>query len=179
MTISVRDQQTLLFDAGYNPGPIDGQWGPKTQAAYRSWRDDKFGSAPIGSVDIPGGEKLDGVHPSLVRIFQRAFAISDVPFQILEGVRSIERQKQLVARGASQTMRSRHLRATNGFGHAVDAAPLENGNISWNWALYYPLADAIKKAAGDEGVPVEWGGDWKSFKDGPHWQLPWDQFPGT
>ena len=178
MTISIRDQQTLLKDAGFNPGSIDGQWGPKTQGAYREWRKNKYGSLAASTDDIRGAEKLEGVHPDLVRVIKRAAALTDQPFQVLEGLRSRERQKQLVARGASKTMNSRHIKAANGYGHAVDIAPLDNGKVSWNWNLYYPLADAVKQAAKDEGVNVEWGGDWKSFKDGPHWQLPWKTYPG-
>jgi peptidoglycan L-alanyl-D-glutamate endopeptidase CwlK len=73
---------------------------------------------------------------------------------------------------ASQTLNSRHLT-----GHAVDVAPVYNGKISWDWPLYYVLADCIKTAAKLVDVPIEWGGDWKRAKDGPHWQLPWKEYP--
>jgi peptidoglycan LD-endopeptidase CwlK len=122
--------------------------------------------------------KLEGVHPDLVRVVERAAEISETKFTILEGLRSIERQKQLLAKGASKTMRSRHIRAANGFGHAVDIAPLKGTKPSWDWKDYHPLAKTIKKAAEDVGVKIEWGGDWKSFPDGPHWQLPWKEYPG-
>lgn len=112
--------------------------------------------------------KLAGVNPDLVRVVRRAALMSKAPFQVLEGVRTIARQRQLVAKGASKTLNSRHLT-----GHAVDLAPLEDGKVSWAWPLYYPLAKTIKEAAKKEGVVIEWGGDWTSFKDGPHWQLPW------
>lgn len=128
----------------------------------------------------PTSEKnLRGVHPDLVRVVRRAITITPVDFRVIEGVRSLERQKEMVARGSSQTMNSRHLRAANGVGHAVDIVPLVGGRISWAWPDYYPLAEAIKDAARVEGVPVEWGGDWKSFKDGPHWQLPWKDYPAA
>jgi peptidoglycan LD-endopeptidase CwlK len=117
-------------------------------------------------------EKLKGVHPDLIRVVERAAAISDRPFTILEGVRSLARQKKLKAEGASTTLNSRHLT-----GHAVDIAPLDAGKVSWAWPLYYPLAKIIKQAAKDVGVPLEWGGGWKKFPDGPHWQLPWKQYP--
>ena len=64
-------------------------------------------------------------------------------------------------------MNSRHLT-----GHAVDLAPIVDNKVSWDWKHFYPLAEAVKKAADEVKVKVEWGGDWKSFKDGPHWQLP-------
>jgi peptidoglycan L-alanyl-D-glutamate endopeptidase CwlK len=116
--------------------------------------------------------KLTGVHPDLVKVVKRAIEITPVDFQVLEGLRSLARQKQLLAQGATTTLRSRHLT-----GHAVDIAPLINGKVSWSWPHYYPLAEAIKKAAAEVGVSIEWGGDWKTFKDGPHWQLPTAKYP--
>lgn len=116
--------------------------------------------------------RLEGVHPDLVRVVKRAAAISAIDFTVLEGLRSLERQKQLMASGATQTMKSRHLN-----GHAVDLAPMVSGEIRWDWPLYRKLAPIIKQAALDERVAIEWGGDWRSFKDGPHWQLPWKQYP--
>ena len=117
-------------------------------------------------------KNLVGVHPDLVRVMRRALQIAALDFTVIEGLRTERRQKQLVASGASQTMRSRHLT-----GHAVDIAPYVGGTIRWDWPLYHRLAPAVKQAAQDEGVPIEWGGDWRSFPDGPHWQLPWAQYP--
>lgn len=116
--------------------------------------------------------RLQGVHPDLVRVVRRAIEITDIDFTVLEGLRTLDRQKQLVAKGASKTMNSRHLT-----GHAVDLAPVIDGLVSWDWPLYYRLEKAMKQAAKELGIPIEWGGDWKSFKDGPHWQLPWKQYP--
>lgn len=119
-------------------------------------------------------KRLQGIHPHLVRVVKRAAETPGAPpFVVIEGLRTAARQAELVERGASRTMNSRHLT-----GHAVDIAPLVHGRISWDWSDYYPLADAIKAAAKAEGVPVEWGGDWRTFKDGPHWQLPRRQYPG-
>ncbi|SFZ81707.1 peptidoglycan L-alanyl-D-glutamate endopeptidase CwlK [Devosia enhydra] len=120
---------------------------------------------------------LAGVHPDLVRVIRRALTLSTVDFTVIEGVRTLARQKQLKASGASTTLNSRHIPAANGYAHAVDIAPFV-GEIRWDWPLYHLLARAVKEAAKLEGVPIEWGGDWKSFKDGPHWQLPWAQYPG-
>ena len=116
--------------------------------------------------------RLRGVHPDLVKVMNRAIEITPLDFTVLEGVRSVKRQRELYARGASKTMRSRHLT-----GHAVDIAPLVGGKVSWDWPLYYRLEEAVKQAAKDVCIQVEWGGDWKSFKDGPHWQLPWKAYP--
>lgn len=117
-------------------------------------------------------QRLEGVHPDLVRVVKKAAAISALDFTVLEGLRTLERQKKLFAQRATQTMKSRHLT-----GHAVDLAPMVGGEVRWDWPLYHRLADIVKQAAADEGVAVEWGGDWKTFKDGPHWQLPWKQYP--
>ena len=115
---------------------------------------------------------LEGVHPDMVKVVKRAIQITDIDFVVTEGLRSLQKQKQLVAAGASQTMRSRHLT-----GHAVDLAALVAGKVRWDYPLYGKLAVAMKQAATEVGVPIEWGGDWKSFKDGPHFQLPWKQYP--
>ena len=116
--------------------------------------------------------RLEGVHPDLVRVMKRAIGCSTIDFTVLEGRRTLARQKQLMAAGATRTMNSRHLT-----GHAVDIAPYVGGSVRWDWPLYHQLAAVIKKAAADEGVPVTWGGDWVSFRDGPHWELPWKEYP--
>jgi peptidoglycan L-alanyl-D-glutamate endopeptidase CwlK len=60
---------------------------------------------------------------------------------------------------------------------AVDVAALVGNSIRWDWPLYDRIAVAMKLAAQDVNIPIEWGGDWKSFKDGPHFQLPWRDYP--
>jgi peptidoglycan L-alanyl-D-glutamate endopeptidase CwlK len=124
-------------------------------------------------LDHSSNDKLQGVHLALVGVVERAAREGAPRFRVIEGTRTMARQRELVKRGASKTLNSRHLT-----GHAVDIVPLDpSGNVSWDWPLYYPLARAIKRAAEAEGVPIEWGGDWKKFKDGPHWQLPWASYP--
>ena len=121
--------------------------------------------------------KLKGVHPDLVRVVLRCaedWKDADTGFIITCGVRTLAEQKVLVAKGASKTLRSRHLT-----GHAVDLAATIGGNVRWDFPLYDRLAKAMKAAAKAEKVTVEWGGDWKTFKDGPHYQLPWASHPGT
>ena len=114
-------------------------------------------------------QNLSGVHPDLVAVVKRAMQITEQDFSVIEGVRNIDRQRKLVKSGASTTMNSRHLT-----GHAVDIAPYP---LSWAWEYFYPLEDAIKQAADELSVDLEWGGDWKSFKDGPHWELSWESYP--
>ena len=118
-------------------------------------------------------QRLEGVHPRLVEIVKLAIQRTAVDFTVVEGLRTPERQRELVAAGKSQTVNGLHLRQADGFGHAVDLAPLVGGVIPWNeWARFKELADLVKACAADLSVPVEWGGDWKTLKDGPHFQLP-------
>lgn len=115
---------------------------------------------------------LYGVHPDLVKVVERAIQITEIDFRVGEGIRSLERQKELLAAGATTTLKSRHLT-----GHAIDLHALVAGSVRWDWPLYYKIADAMKKAAAELSIPLEWGGDWKKFKDGPHFQLPWNDYP--
>ena len=114
-------------------------------------------------------QRLSGVHPDLVAVVKRAIQITKQDFTVLEGIRNINRQRELVKAGKSKTMNSRHLT-----GHAVDLAPWP---ISWDWENFYPIADAMKQAAEELGVDLEWGGDWKSFPDGPHFQVSRKSYP--
>lgn len=116
--------------------------------------------------------RLVDVRPDLVRVVKRAAAISSLDFTVLEGLRTLARQHELMAQGATKTLNSRHLT-----GHAVDLAPMIGGTVRWDWPLYHQLAAIVKAAAAYEKVPVTWGGDWRTFKDGPHWELPWKQYP--
>lgn len=109
---------------------------------------------------------LRGVHPDLVKVVERAISISDIDFRITEGVRSKQRQAVLVSQGASKTMDSRHIT-----GHAVDVVALIGGTVRWDWPLYSKIAAAFKRAAADLNIKIVWGGDWKTFKDGPHFEL--------
>ncbi|WLQ15633.1 M15 family metallopeptidase [Hahella aquimaris] len=116
--------------------------------------------------------RLVGLHPDLVKVIERAIQISPIDFTVLEGLRTIERQKELYKASKSKTMRSRHLT-----GHAVDLGVLINGAITWETRYYQILADAVKQAAEGLGIPIEWGGDFNGFFDGPHYQLPWKEYP--
>lgn len=117
-------------------------------------------------------KNLTGVHPDLVRVVKRAAEMTDLDFIVTEGLRTKARQAELVAAGASKTTNSRHLT-----GHAVDLAAMVGGEVRWDWPLYGRLAQTMKLAAATERVPIEWGGDWRTFKDGPHFQLPRAEYP--
>lgn len=125
-------------------------------------------------------DRLAGVHPDLVRVVRGA-ALHYKPaeqFIVAEGLRTLDRQKDLWTAGKTRTMRSRHLT-----GHAVDLAPLvdvdRDGDLELTWerAHFYPIVDAMRASAAAAGVLIEWGGDWKDFVDMPHWQLPWSKYP--
>ena len=115
---------------------------------------------------------LKGVNSDLVKIVRRALQLSPVDFGITEGLRTVERQRQLVAAGKSQTMNSRHIS-----GHAVDVFAYPTSAGSWEWKYYEQIATAFKQAAKELNIPVESGGDWKTLKDGPHFQLPHAKYP--
>ena len=116
--------------------------------------------------------KLTGVHPDLVRVVELALTYSPHDFTITEGLRTVARQRELKSAGASQTMNSRHIT-----GHAIDFAVLVGGKVRWDWPLYGQVAEAFKRAAKELNVPIIWGGDWKSLRDGPHVELDRKRYP--
>ncbi len=116
--------------------------------------------------------RLEGVHRDLVRVVKRAIKISTVDFAVIEGLRTASRQRELVAAGASRTLNSRHLT-----GHAVDLAPYIGGRIRWDWPPFYQIADAMQQAGDELGVKITWGGSWRTFKDGPHFELDRKVYP--
>lgn len=104
--------------------------------------------------------ELHGVHPRLVAVVRRAIQITEQDFRVVDGLRTPEQQAEYVARGASQTLNSLHLRQPDGYGHAVDLVPVINGAPRWEWPLIYPVARAMHEAATEAGVPLVWGGCW-------------------
>lgn len=217
MSSHIRQIQTELKKAGFYTGEIDGIAGKLTaEAVSKAVSSGKMGVTEIAMVNdqyathpenveltpTPAetvkesgfilGERslknLEGVNPDLVAVVKRAIQITGMDFTVIEGLRSKERQAELVKKGASKTMNSRHLT-----GHAVDIVPVKDGVISWRIDDYYPLAKAMATAADELGVRVRWGGAWsvinnkkdhpaewiKSYRagggrfiDGPHFELP-------
>lgn len=107
---------------------------------------------------------LEGVHPDLVAVVVRALELSPVDFTVIEGLRTPERQAELMRDGFTRTLKSRHI-----VGQAVDIVPLP---VDWkNTAPFKLIADSMKQAAKELGVKITWGGDWVSFKDLPHYQI--------
>lgn len=115
---------------------------------------------------------LKGVHPDLVKVVKRAIELTECDFTITEGLRTKERQAQLLKEKKTKTSNSRHFT-----GHAVDLAAWINNTVSWDWKYYHQIADAMKKAATELNISIDWGGDWKKFKDGPHFELTWSKYP--
>ena len=117
-------------------------------------------------------KRLEGVHSDLVAVVELAIIMTPVDFTVIEGLRSPERQRELYRAGATKTLNSRHLT-----GHAVDLAPLVKGQVRWDWPLFHQMAPAVKDAAQELGVRIEWGGDWPRFPDGPHFELSRAAYP--
>jgi peptidoglycan LD-endopeptidase CwlK len=184
----------------------DGIGGPRTFAAF--WQaagDGRVTVAPKGTVpaighnggpvlinvpdtSITGDSDLKDVSPVLVRVVveaaKRLWDRSGLRFDVIEGLRTIERQKELFARGASKTMNSLHLRQTTGYAHAVDLWPMKDGKRlpagtkqaeAALWAALRIIAGVVKEVAKERGVMIEWGGDWGW--DAPHFQLNRTAYP--
>lgn len=143
--------------------------------------DDTPGRFQLGRQSLA---RLEGVHSDLVRVVRAAIEITPVDFTVLEGVRSRQRQAELLRTGASRTMDSRHLT-----GHAVDLGAFVDGQVRWDWPLYIRIAEAVRRVSMQLDIPIRWGGCWDllsnhasaksardsyrgNFPDGPHFELP-------
>ena len=132
-------------------------------------------------------DNMKGLHPDLIRVLNRAVQNSPHMFVVTEGLRTLERQKELLRIGATTTLRGRHLKQADGYGHAFDFYALvdinNDGKVSFeemsNVRLMLPIADAIKAAAKEEKVALTYGGDWRKFKDYPHFELNRAVYPGN
>lgn len=100
-------------------------------------------------------ENLNGVEKDLQDVIYRAIEITPIDFGVIEGLRSEERQRELVQQDLSQTMNSKHLK-----GEAVDLLAYVGANSSWELAFYFPIADAVFQSARELGVDLGWGGAW-------------------
>ena len=101
-------------------------------------------------------DRLKGVDDDMVRDVKKAIELTKVDFGVICGLRTVEEQEELVAKGASQTMKSKHID-----GLAVDLMAYLGGRASWEVNLYDDIADAMKEAAKLENVGVRWGAAWQ------------------
>jgi len=132
-------------------------------------------------------DNMKGLHPDLIRVINRASETSLTSFVVTEGLRTLERQKALLRIGATKTLKSRHLKQADGYGHAFDFYAYvdtnRDGKITFeemsSVRLMLLIADAIKKAAAAEKVAITYGGDWRKFKDYPHFELDRKVYPGN
>jgi len=130
---------------------------------------------------------MKGLHPDLIRVLNRALQTSPTMLVVVEGLRSLERQKELLRVKATKTLKSRHLKQADGYGHAFDFFALvdlnKDGKVSFeemtNVRLMLPIAEAIKAAAIEERVSITYGGDWRKFRDYPHVELNRAVYPGN
>mgnify|MGYP003630088651 FL=1 len=115
-------------------------------------------------------QSLSGVHPDLVAVVKLAITITEQDFTVIEGIRNINRQRELFKAGKSTTMNSRHIT-----GHAVDMVPWP---VDWeDLERFEVMSEAMKTAAEELEIPIVWGGDWKSFYDAPHFELDRKVYP--
>lgn len=144
-------------------------------------------------------KELNGVHADLVAVVKRTIELSVQDFAVHDGIRTLDEQKEMVRKGAAQTLDSRHIS-----GHAVDLVPYINDKLRWEWEPIYKIADAVRIAANELAIPIRWGGVWdisftdtsdspedlvadyvarrkkagkKAFIDGPHFELPKAKYP--
>lgn len=121
--------------------------------------------------------RLQGVHPALVAVVRAAIAISKTDFTVVEGVRTLEKQREYYDLGKSKTMKSKHLT-----GHAVDLMPYGDFDGdgdregSWERVNFLPIVDAMRQAAANLNVRITWGGDWQ-WQDCPHFEIPPERHP--
>ncbi|WP_262264639.1 M15 family metallopeptidase [Pantoea dispersa] len=119
-------------------------------------------------------DNLIGVSPQLIAVVYLSIEISPIDFMVFEGVRTFERQRMLVAKGLSKTLKSKHLT-----GEAVDLVPLVNGRLTWEDRMAFRLIkDAMFNVASKQNVRIKWGGDWGKFNenenpfyDGAHFEM--------
>jgi len=105
-------------------------------------------------------DRLEGVHPDMTAVVERAIQLTEVDFGVTQGVRTLEEQKANVAAGRSQTMASKHLLQDDGFSHAVDVVAYVGPDVSWELNLYDNICDAFKQAAEEVGCAIKWGAAW-------------------
>jgi peptidoglycan L-alanyl-D-glutamate endopeptidase CwlK len=120
-------------------------------------------------------ERLEGVHPLLVDWAFELVTIMDN--SVISGVRNLTEQRELVSKGMSKTMKSKHLIQQDGYGHALDLAPYP---IKWERTRSFDLLAGVGLGlAAKMGIVIRWGGDWdrdmdvydQNFNDLGHFEI--------
>ena len=164
MKEKIKEIQQILKDAGFYTGIVDGIIGDKTVNAVKQACGNKVEEIKHEQEFSAALEKyisrLNGVNTNLCNVVKKASLITKQPFIITEGLRTKERQVELVKQGKSKTMNSNHIT-----GKAVDLAPLVNGKVSWDIKYFYEIAEAMRKACKELKVRIRWGGCWEYLND--------------
>ena len=124
-------------------------------------------------------KKLEGLHPNLQNFFMELIKISPYDFSITQGIRTTAEQNKLYQQGRTTPgkivtncdgykLKSSHQTKSDGLGHAGDIAVLVNNKITWSERYYKEVAMAARILM--QKYNIEWGGDWKNFKDLPHFE---------
>jgi peptidoglycan L-alanyl-D-glutamate endopeptidase CwlK len=122
---------------------------------------------------------LKGVHPDLRKVADLALKYTTVDFRVVDGVRTLAEQKRYLKQGRTTTLNSMHLVRKDGYGHAIDFVALTRGQPDWfHIANFVVIGAAFKRASKELGIPIVWGGDWKTFKDYGHIELDRKRYPG-
>ncbi|MFR4520715.1 MAG: M15 family metallopeptidase [Fusobacterium sp.] len=124
-------------------------------------------------------KKLEGLHPNLQNFFMELIKISPYDFSITQGIRTAEEQNKLYQQGRTMPgkivtncdgykLKSNHQTKSDGLGHAGDIAVLVNNKITWEEKYYKEVAISARILM--QKYNIKWGGDWKNFKDLPHFE---------
>jgi muramidase (phage lysozyme) len=127
---------------------------------FQRWNPDPVGNTP---------KELASVQPQLASVFTRAQALAKadgIDLVVASGNRDEAKQQEAIALGWSQTKESNHIG-----GNAMDVWALKDGAVTFDQGIQDKVSKYMKAAAQELGVSVGWGGDWRGFKDRPHFEL--------
>lgn len=163
--------QTALEHLGFNPGKIDGEWGPKTQAAFLKYSE-SYESGQLTQFDERTEKNLSTLLPTVQSVARKFIvALLDQGFdaKIISGTRTYTEQDDLYSQGRTQpgekVTNARGGYSNHNFGIAFDIG-LFNGKDYLEESPLYDKAGLIGKSFG-----LSWGGDWSGFQDKPHYEL--------
>ena len=98
---------------------------------------------------------LKGIDTRLREVVREAILRTPVDFAVIDGLRTIEEQRELVAKKVSWTLNSKHLH-----GHAIDFVPYVQNKITWSPRAFVPVMDTIRDICREKGIGIRWGGCW-------------------